>query len=273
MTETGRIASIYDEERPRKFGDMCGLESEIEQIKRGITSPEPPNVYLISGGTGSGKTTLAKIIARSKLCKQRKVNDAEPCGQCYSCTRRLDYHVWSHSDYFEYDGNDLQSDNLSVEMTNEFLRERMVLFIDEIQEASKGSQVAFLKAIEILSATLIVSTTHPEQLNDALMNRLKVFEYKLKRPSVDEVVGFLEKSFQKHGVTFQSHEQLRRIAVGYHCEMRPCSQFAGTTRARVGTVLTDEFLDEMFGRGPEQEGGGVSSSSKPTGVKARRKAI
>ena len=61
-----------------------------------------------------------------------------------------------------------------------------------------------------------MATTHPEEIEDAIRNRLKSYEYEMTRPTVDEAADFLEDQFKRHHVSFNSRQQLTRVADADH---------------------------------------------------------
>jgi hypothetical protein len=152
----------------------------------------------------------------------------------------------------------------SVDFSLEFLHDEFVIFIDELQDLAPPLLKRLRKMVESVTCTLILTTSHPDEIEDAFRNRLKSFEFEMTRPTAEEVVEFLDHQFQRLGLTDYSLSQLLRAAEGLNCEMRPCGQFPRRVLAEADGKLTDEYLDELFGR--------QSNLTTPT-AKSRRRVI
>lgn len=236
----------YDAERPNTFSQIVGNEVVVQRITSMLARNRFPNVSFIWGPTGSGKTTTARIIARSKLCKGREAGQHEPCGECSNCRRAVNDTTCSIIEYHEYDAirvTDSTLDDLSLML----LRPWEVIFIDELQDMEPHTVKRLRKLIEGATATVILTTSHPDEIEDALRNRLKSYEYEMSRPSVDETVDYLERQFQNSGILYESRSQLIRVAEALNCEMRPCGEFSRKVLAEAGTTLTNKYLDQLFG--------------------------
>jgi replication-associated recombination protein RarA len=129
----------------------------------------------------------------------------------------------------------------------ELRREENILFIDEIQDASKDLQKKIRSNLGSPRALIIFATTHRHEIEDALFNRLKSFEYQLRRPTVAEGATYLKEEFEKLKISYQSEQQLARIVVGLDREMRPCAEFPRKVVAEANGILTDDYLDQLFG--------------------------
>ena len=92
-----KYMSLYRKYRPVDFNSVYGQEEVVTVIKNAIVSGKVSHAYLFCGPRGTGKTTIAKIIARLVNCEN--LVDGNPCGKCYNCLNYL-----NSNDIVEIDG-------------------------------------------------------------------------------------------------------------------------------------------------------------------------
>jgi DNA polymerase III subunit gamma/tau len=246
MSATRNPTKPFDAIRPNTFSQIVGSQTVVRRITCMLAKERLPNVLFLTGPTGSGKTTLARIVARAKLCTDRPPREFEPCGSCENCRKPLNDTTCGVWDYQEWDANSVTEMTLD-DFKFDFLRDGIVIFVDELQDLQSRYLKRLRKMIEGVTATLIFTTSHPDEIEDAFRNRLKSYEYEMKRPMPDEVADFLERRFQQLGIEHTSRSQLLRIAEALNCEMRPCGEFPQKVFAETDASLTDEYLDNLFG--------------------------
>lgn len=264
MDPRGRTSMIADEIRPNRFSEVIGNREPVERITNAIANDRVPPVVFVTGPTGVGKTTFGRIVARAKICKDRKPGEFEPCGHCANCRVILDDFLCGLDIYEEIDANELTHERL-FEWRHLAIKPEMVLFIDEVQDLEPSQMRKLRKMIEGLRATMILTTTHRDELEDALLNRLKSYEYRLARPTADDVVEFLERRCRELGVQFSDQSQLARVAEALNCEMRPCAEFPRKVLAETSDQrISDSYLDHVFGN---------AGASQPHTRQRRRQVI
>jgi replication-associated recombination protein RarA len=248
----------YDDDRPQLLNEMLLPQTIKRRIQGAVTSPDLPQTYFFTGPTGVGKTTAARIVVRVRLCEGRDPTTPDPCGRCEACRLRVGNYS-GNSLYDEFSGDSATEDRIH-DSVHWALSDQQVLFIDELQDAPPKIQRYLRKEIEDWPGILIVATTHRDSLDDALLNRLKAFEYALQRPSLSAACQFLTERFVSASIRCESPEHLKTIVEGYKFEMRPISQFPKKVLRENRGIVDEEFVREMF---PDSFSYEVAGSSRP----------
>ena len=246
MDQNSTTDSPFDADRPQRFDGIVGNQKVTKKLAAMLAKNRLPKVIYFNGPIGSGKTTTARIVARAKLCTGRSEGEYEPCGLCPHCQDVLNDSTCSVVEYHEYAAIDMTLESLT-DLTFILLRPWEVVFIDELQDMAPDLLRKFRKMLESTKATVIMATTHPDQIEDAVRSRLKSYEYEITRPTVEEAAVFLETKFASHQISFESRRQLERVTEALNCEMRPIGEFPRKVIAEADGKLTDEYLDEVFG--------------------------
>lgn len=182
-----KVVPFITRHRPNRFSDMIGMESQLNTLAVSIEKGEIPNAFLLIGTTGGGKTTLARIIARTVMCEHRNA-----CGECTSC-KIADQSLEQHPDYEEVNCgvngkvDDIRSLTKLAETVPQIGKMRVIV-LDESHRLSGAALEALLKPLEEpAEQTLwILATTETNSLKDTLKNRCsKIFI----RPAPADVLG------------------------------------------------------------------------------------
>ncbi len=246
MSETNTVAKPFDGDRPQLFKNVVGNKQVLKRITGMLANNKLSQVIFLNGPIGSGKTTLARIVARAKLCQRRQVGEYEPCDSCSMCKKAINDATCPIVEYHEYGGEDVTEailDDLKLILQ----RPWEIVFIDELQDMKPDLLRRFRKMLEGTKATILLATTHPDEIEEAVRSRLLSYEYEITRPTIEEAVNFLENQLRNHQVSFNSRQQLERVSEAYNCEMRPLGEFSRKVLSETGGKLTDEYLDELFG--------------------------
>ena len=140
--------ALYRKFRPIKFDELVGQEHITQTLKNQIMSDRVGHAYLFNGGRGTGKTSIAKILARAVNCLN--LQNGEPCNECEICKAALE---GSLTDIVEMDAasNNSVEDVRDIREAVNFLPTKAkyrVYIIDEVHMLSTGAFNALLKTLE-----------------------------------------------------------------------------------------------------------------------------
>ncbi|MGP1477678.1 MAG: DNA polymerase III subunit gamma/tau [Phocaeicola sp.] len=187
--------------RPSTFESVIGQQALTTTLKNAIASGKLAHAYLFCGPRGVGKTTCARIFAKTINC-QHPTSDGEACNQCESCqafNEQRSYNI------FELDA----ASNNSVEGIRSLIEEvrippqigkYKVYIIDEVHMLSTAAFNAFLKTLEEppRHAVFILATTEKQKLLPTILSRCQIYDF--NRISVQDIVNHLQRVADKEGV-------------------------------------------------------------------------
>src|SRR5210317_1636883 len=189
--------------RPANFTQMVGQEHVLQALCNALDSNRLHHAYLFSGTRGVGKTTVARIFAKSLNCEQGI--SSEPCGECSSC-QEIDQ--GRSMDLIEIDAasrtgvDDMREllENVQYAPTRGRFK---VYLIDEVHMLSKHSFNALLKTLEEPPEHIkfLLATTDPQKLPVTALSRC--LQFNLKNMPPEQIVGHLENVLQQEMVSFQ----------------------------------------------------------------------
>ncbi len=170
--------------RPQVFADMVGQDHVSTVLMRSLESGRVAHAYLFTGARGVGKTTSARILAKSLNCLSRASGEqksADPCNTCTSCTEIT---AGVSLDVSEIDGAsnrgiaDVQALREKVRFTPTGGKYRVVI-IDEVHQLSNDAFAALLKTLEEPPPHLvfIFATTDPQKLPETIRSRCQRYDY------------------------------------------------------------------------------------------------
>lgn len=191
-TPQEQSSSLPTRHRPRSFATVVGQVHVVEVLRRAVLAGTVPQQLLFSGGSGLGKTTVARIVATALLCetpmKSRDRGDA--CGTCESCRDVL---AGAHPDLIEFDaashGGKDEIREIAARCQVLPLRARVKVYvIDEAHGLSSSGGQAFLKLLEEPPAHVrfMLCTTDPDRMLKT--NRGRCVEFELLPPTRRELL-------------------------------------------------------------------------------------
>ena len=174
------MESLYRKYRPQTFDDVVGQQHIVSTLKNAVAEGRLSHAYLFCGPRGTGKTTMARILAKSLLCAHP--HDHMPCGTCAEC---VEIAQGAHPDVFELDAASRTGvDNVREEIINSvsFAPVRggyKIYIIDEVHMLTTAAFNALLKTLEEPPehVVFVLATTDPQKVPETILSRCQRFDF------------------------------------------------------------------------------------------------
>ena len=187
--------------RPQTFDTVVGQSHITTTLKNAIKNNQLAHAFLFCGPRGVGKTTCARILAKTINC-ENPTKDGEACNTCTSCRS---FNDGASMNYFELDGASNNSVDNIRELVDQirFLPQTgkyKVYVIDEVHMLSSSAFNAFLKTLEEPPpyAIFILATTEKHKILPTILSRCQIFDF--KRISTNDTVEHLEEICKKEDI-------------------------------------------------------------------------
>jgi DNA polymerase-3 subunit gamma/tau len=216
VTEPVPHQAIYRRWRAQTFGQIVGQEAVVETLRNAVRTSRVAHAILFVGPRGTGKTSLARILAKALNCTN--LRDGDPCDACEACVAIREGRAM---DLVEIDA----ASNRGIDAIRE-LRERInyaptdlrrkVYILDEAHQITRDAWNALLKSLEEPPefVTFMFASTHPEEFPPAILSRLQRFD--VRRLTTGEIEGKLTRILEADGrtATPEALHLIARLAAG-----------------------------------------------------------
>ena len=232
--------------RPKTFADLVGQEHVVKALRNALEKGRLHHAYLLTGTRGVGKTTIARILAKSLNCEHPK--EGEPCGQCQSCR---DIDTGRFVDLLEIDA----ASNTGIDNIREVLENAQyaptagkykVYIIDEVHMLSKSAFNAMLKTLEEppKHVKFILATTDPHKVPVTVLSRC--LQFVLRNMTAQQVADHLAHVLDSEQIPYETPALalLGRAAAG---SMRDALSLLDQAIAMGSGKVAEQDVRQMIG--------------------------
>lgn len=243
-----RYLPLYRKYRPQTFKDLIGQENIVKALSNAINLNKISHAYLLCGPRGTGKTTTARIIAKSLNCAQGPT--LEPCGECPSCKDIINS---TPIDVIEIDA----ASNRKVEDARNILEKIQfvpvnghfkIYIIDEVHMLTTEAFNTLLKTLEEPpeNVIFILATTEPHKVLDTIISRCQRFDF--RRITTEDIVARLTYISQQENINITEdaiHTIARSSAGGMRDSLALLDQISVLDANK---EISADDVNEMLGR-------------------------
>jgi DNA polymerase-3 subunit gamma/tau len=234
--------------RSQNFDEVVGQDQVAQTLKRAIESGRIAHAFLFTGTRGTGKTSMARILAKALNCEKSDKPTTKPCGKCESC---LGIARGDDIDVIEIDAaSNTGVDNVRTIIENSAYRPARsrfkVYIIDEVHMLSKAAFNALLKTLEEPPehVKFILATTEAEKVLQTILSRCQRYDF--RNIPTREIAGHLKEITKKEGIAAEE-DALLLIAKAGAGSMRDALSLLDRLLSLGEKKLTAEMIEQLLG--------------------------
>lgn len=243
--------ALYQKYRSSTFNEVVGQEYIVKSIENAVHENKVGHAYLFCGPRGTGKTTMARLLAKSVNCENP---EKAPCGVCENC---IAANNGTHPDIVEINA----ANETHVEDIRDLIeRSRLapmqgkhkVYIIDEVHQLSSAASSALLKTLEEPpeNVIFILATTDPQKLLPTIISRCQRFDF--SKVKTEQIKDHLLHIAKQENIVMEENAAMM-IATLSDGGMRDALSIMDQCASYTSDVITEEAIDRIYGLTSTQE--------------------